>query len=203
LVYDQALAVAPSIDITAGYTCPPALSIRSYMVPASNQGATSDCAGFAVGGYIEPLNWRHTHIAKQFDGHAIANRSRLTNRIAPNDGMSIPQAFRAAQDLKMLSSRLKLHTVDRVEDIKFALHKYGVLVGGLRITKGWNSCDTTTGRMPDSNVFIGGHGIDLTGYNDYGLELLNSWDLTWGDQGFAWLSWKQARQQFLYACVME
>lgn len=40
-----------------------------------------------------------------------------------------------------------------------------------------------------SGSFLGRHAVAVLGYDSYGVKIQNSWGTSWGDGGFAWLSW--------------
>lgn len=68
-----------------------------------------------------------------------------------------------------------------------ALREVGILYGSARVHEGW--VRPRRGRIVQSTAYIGGHAFAIVGYDAKGLWIQNSWGETWGDGGFAHLSY--------------
>ena len=154
---DKFLAEGLSLSAPSAFTVPKYVDSRPYCLPSSNQGAFPHCSGYATAGYIEVMKWKQFHIAEQVDGDAIYAEAKKLDGSPSTDGTSLNAAVEGAQKLGLISSDLKLKTISSRRDMKFALHKYGVCIGGANITKGWNSTSTKNGYIGAEEPFIGGH----------------------------------------------
>lgn len=85
-----------------------------------------------------------------------------------------------------------------------------VLVG-MKVDKAFTELKpgaTYAGRGPlteHDEKTLGGHAMVIVGYDDRrrAFRLINSWDQTWGDGGFAWVSYEAAANQITDSFVMK
>jgi intein/homing endonuclease len=178
---------------------------------------THNCAGYSMAGYIEYHNWKTIHYPAQVDGDAIyAEAKKIDGNNSP--GTYLRSAIQAAINLKLINGTPKYvdypsinqsgmdRALKRIISIKFALHQYGVVLAGFRITDEWDWVDKKTGMIRDMGEKAkgkGGHAVLLCGYDMEGVYIQNSWGIFWGHYGFAVLSWKQYVQQIMQAMVVE
>lgn len=202
LVTDEvALAGIQRLAVPSNWTCPAYIDSRPYVLSASNQGQEPACAGFATAGWIEAHNWRTTSVAEQVDGHKIYGEAKTIDGSPKTDGTSLTAAVQAAKNLGLIAER-PLHLLRTFEEIKFALHRHGCVIAGFNITDGWNRTSTKSGYIGYGSQRLGGHAVLLCYYDKVSLGFQNSWDITWGVQGFGRMTWKQVQDQFLYAVAI-
>ena len=84
-----------------------------------------------------------------------------------------------------------------LENIKHAIHYRGCAIVGIILHEGWFSSDWFKKKIiPYKSKYapVGGHAICLVGYDDKKkvLWLKNSWGTTWGNKGYAGLTYKDA-----------
>ncbi|USL45884.1 C1 family peptidase [Priestia megaterium] len=108
--------------------------------------------------------------------------------IAHNPGSPKPGAEQNASHYKIKAyARL-----DSLEAMKKSLMVNGPCVAGVLVYKNWQTQEVaSTGKipMPGNSVLKGGHAICIVGYDD-NTELFkfkNSWDESWGDNGYGYL----------------
>lgn len=77
-----------------------------------------------------------------------------------------------------------------VLSIKRALVQHGVLIIGTPWFNSWFS-PAGDGSLPPADYVVGGHAIDVDGYDEHGLWLANSWGTAWGKNGRCRMSWYQ------------
>ena len=83
-------------------------------------------------------------------------------------------------------------TIDTVA-IKQCLAKGSPVVIGVLVMESFENCDTVIWRMPENDVYKGGHAMCVVGYNDTlaggCFRIMNSWGEDWGDNGFVWIGY--------------
>jgi len=194
----------PRMNLMApqNFSVPEYIDSRPYCLSASNQGSMPHCAGYATAGYIEVQEWKKTGIASQVDGDKIYRKAKEIDG-SLESGTSLTAAITGAEMLGYLGAGLRQRTITTKRDVQFALHKHGVCIAGFQITRGWNDTSAKTGFIGESNEAIGGHGVLICWYDKIGPGIQNSWDLSWGVNGFGRMTWKQFDDQFIYAVVLE
>jgi C1A family cysteine protease len=113
----------------------------------------------------------------------------------------------AAQDLELMAQV----DVDSIRDIskgelQQALHRYGVVLAGFRITDKWSAA-SADGWIAPGGTEIGGHAVVLCGYSQidtppwYAFQ--NSWGEGQGWRGFNRMTPEVFNQQFDYGLVWD
>jgi hypothetical protein len=205
------------ITVPTQFISPRRIDSRDMCLSSSNQCKTPHCAGYTMSGYIEYHNWKTYHYPAQVDGDIIykeAKRIDQNNR----DGTTLHSAAKAAINLNFIQGIPKhidypsvnqanlSYMEKRIISIKFALHQYGVVLSGFRITDEWDWVDKKTGMirdLGDKAKFRGGHAVLLCGYDHNGVYIQNSWGENWGHYGFAILGWDQYHRQIMQAMVID
>ena len=89
------------------------------------------------------------------------------------------------------SKRCKYEKCLGLENIKHAIHYRGCVVAGIIIHEGWYKSKKI---IPYKSKYdlVGGHAIAFVGYDDKKkvFWLKNSWGSTWGNKGFAGITYK-------------
>jgi len=186
------------------FIAPRKIDNRDMCIATSNQYHTPHCAGYATAGFIEFVNWKKYHFPKQVDGDAIYKEAKKTDP-NKNEGTSLFHAAKAASRLGFISGSNK-YINGSMNDVKFALHEFGMCIGGFAITDEWNSVDKKTGIIDEFGVkakSLGGHAVLITGYDGVGVYIQNSWGSNWGIHGFAILRWRSFHKQFFNGMVFE
>jgi len=199
------------------FISPYRIDSRDMCLSSSNQLQTPNCAGYSMAGYIEYHNWKTIHYPAQVDGDAIyAEAKKIDGNNSP--GTYLSSAIQGAINLKLINGTAKYVDypsinqsgmdigLKRMISIKFALHQYGVVLAGFRITDEWDWVDKKTGLIRDLGSKAkdkGGHAVLLCGYDMDGVYIQNSWGTEYGHYGFAVLSWKQYVKQIMQAMVVD
>lgn len=182
------------------FVAPRKIDFRDMCIETSNQGPHPFCGGYSVAGYIEVQNWKRLHYPQQVDGEAIYLEAKKFDGIS-GDGTSLQAAVQAAMNLKLITGKAEYVNKGR-ENIKFAIHEFGVCVGGFEITADWNNV-RDDGVVPyKDNRKLGGHAILICGFSPEGVYIQNSWSPTWGLYGFCLLSWQQVDEQFMHGMIV-
>lgn len=172
-------------------------------LPSNDQGQTSQCAAFATAGFIEVHNWKVKHYPEQVDAPSIYREAKHIDGY-PGEGTMLKDAIQAAINLKFASGR-GAYINNTINDVKFAIHQYGVCIAGFVITNEWNEVEKNTGFIRDLGggaVKRGGHAVLLCGYDENGIYIQNSWGEIWGISGFGTLRWRQFSDQLMQAMII-
>jgi len=183
------------------FRAPRKIDNRDMCLASSNQGQTPHCAGYSTAGYIEFQNWKTLHYPEQVDGDAIYFAAKKIDDYN-GDGTSLSSAMQGAINLGLIKGKKK-YVPPTQNDIKFALHEFGVCVAGFMITNEWNYVDSKgiIRNLGNKATDLGGHAVLLCGYDKKGVYIQNSWGEIWGLYGFALLSWEQVDKQLFSGMV--
>jgi hypothetical protein len=205
------------IKVPEQFISPLRIDSRDMCLSSSDQGDTPNCAGYSVAGYIEYHNWKTIHYPAQVNGDAIYFEAKKIDG-NNNAGTYLSSAIKAAINLKLINGSARYVdypsvnqfnmdvAIKRIVSIKFALHEYGVVLAGFRITDEWNWVDKKTGLIRNFGNKAkdnGGHAVLLCGYDRNGVYIQNSWGSSYGHYGFAILSWNQYVKQIMQAMVID
>lgn len=197
----------PVLSFSASkFVAPRTIYCMDYFLPAKDQGKKPWCAGYAASSFLENIVWRRDDVplnvdptwiyqwAKQHDGRPNEGGTSLT---AVLNALLAHNCFNQGQSpVKVLRT---------VEQVKYALHKYGACLLGLNITREWYGCNKNKtaiyGQSGYNPALIGGHAVVSGGYDKDGIYILNSWGGDWGSHGRALLTWDQLARQFIYGAV--
>jgi len=185
------------------FVAPPQINHKDECLTASNQGNKPHCAGYSTAGYVEFQNWKFKHYPEQVDGDAIYLDAKKHDGFSGN-GTYLRFALEGAINLNLIKGIPK--GINRTaQDIKFAIHQYGVVVAGFKITDEWNKVEKNTGRIAilTNPKSLGGHAVLICGYCSEGVYIQNSWSEMWGDRGFALLPWELFYRQIMDAMVID
>jgi len=199
------IPMGADIVLTADkFRAPRKIDSRDMLVKASNQGQTPHCVGYSTAGYCEYYHWKTEHYPKQLNGDAIYEIAKTLDR-SPHVAGTWPKfGVKAAINLGLIKGKGKYVPKSR-NDVKFALHQYGVCIAGFMITDEWNKVEKRHGMISDFGnraVQRGGHCVLICGYDDNGVFIQNSWGAEWGLHGFGLLKWKQFDRQFMNGMVI-
>jgi hypothetical protein len=187
-----------TFDIPPAWEYPAYIDGRPYLLPADDQGKSSKCAAYAVAGIEEALEWFKTGKKKTVDPDPIYARAKeLDDEAGEDNGTTLESIIKAARSLHYFED-VEVFDVHNDLDLRYALHRFPLVLVGLEITDGWNKVGDD-GHVPDGSRKLGGHAMVDSFYNSYGPGGINSWGTSWGDSGRWYISWKQFREQFMCA----
>lgn len=199
------------------FIAPRRIDSRDMCLSSSNQQQTPHCAGYSAAGYIEFRNWKTLHYPAQVDGDKIYEEAKKID-MNNHPGTTLLSAATASISLGLIKGKPQYvaypdiegssmdRKLKRITSIKFALHQYGVVLSGFRITDEWDWVDKKNGmirNLGDKASNRGGHAVLLCGYDEMGVYIQNSWGERWGVYGFACLSWDQYDKQIMQAMIID
>jgi len=185
------------------FSVPRYVDSRPYMLPSDNQGNFPACAGYAMAAWIEAHNWWNTNVAQQVDALALYRRAKELDG-GVGEGTTFQSIIQSAKDLRFVPEASKARFLRTASDVKFAMHKHRICLGGFDITTEWNEVDSETGFIANKRgSSLGGHAVLICWYDEVSVGFQNSWSMDWGDKGFGRMTWEQFEKQFLYGAVVE
>jgi C1A family cysteine protease len=94
-------------------------------------------------------------------------------------------------------------TDNTIETTKFLIHKYDFLQVGFRIDEGWYDVTNNNYFITPRGRGLGGHAVNLVGYDTDGVYVLNQWGTKWGANGYAIMKWDVYLQQLMYGAYVK
>lgn len=140
-------------------------------------------------------------------------QTKLALRVARNYGCVLENDLPMEGKLSMLqpavffsrAAKLRItsyHNLGRnLKTWKMWLALVGPILTRLGVDATWDNATNTNGHLKiyQPNTVRGGHAVALVGYTSKHFIVRNSWDVTWGDQGFAYASNAYAKKAFTEA----
>ena len=119
--------------------------------------------------------------------------------------------FEYTEEMKKDASNFKIEKnyvrVANEKELHSALYRYGAFHIGVKVYKNWYRQEN--GHIPTATWterinLLGGHAILLVGYNPVTKEykFKNSWDTSWGDKGYGYLTKKEMQSALMDGIVM-
>ena len=196
---------------------PRQVDLRDDVPYLLDQGTEGACTGFGLAAVINALIARHPdwedddsvspwmlyHLARRYDeweGEAYDGSSiRGAMKGWMRHGVCAWEHYEGDGELSAdaLADALKrpLGNYYRVrhlhlEHVHAALAEVGVVIASAQVHTGWDEVPKRgKPRIPFQAEATGGHAFAVVGYDDEGFWIQNSWGDTWGDGGFAHLSY--------------
>jgi len=160
-----------------------------YIAPSVlDQGQTEECTSFAwrqliaINGRLDtPDPNTFYSLEQQIDGI----------QPIPHDGSTVQAGAKVAQNLGYISSYVWDNTVAAI--LPFLAY-HGPVVFGTAWYEGMSNPDPTTYVMHATGALIGGHCYVITGFDLSRslLRMVQSWGLSFADNGYAWLPFDDA-----------
>jgi len=205
LIMDEVDFQLPMMVAPVEWPVPVRINCDDWMLPCSDQGDDPCCAGEAVNGYAEYVNWRKHLSMKQLPGKVTYDKAKEIDNF-PGPGTFLRFALKAAQLLGYIPEDWISQRVDDPQAARYAMHRHGYIVlCGLNVTEGWNHADKDTGAIDESlDEPIGGHAVLYTHYdNEANFDRgPNSWGEGWGDKGFWRMSHEAFQKQYVTGLII-
>lgn len=209
LIVPKNLDDMPALSFSASqFVAPKTIYCMDYFLPAKDQGKKPWCAGYSAAEFLENIVWRRDDVPQNVDPTWVYQWAKQHDGMPNQDGTSLVavlEALLAYQCFPVGKCVVKvLRTVDQV---KYALHKYGVCLLGLNISKEWYACNSKKtaiyGQKGFDKSLIGGHAVVAGGMDVNGIYILNSWGQEWASYGRVLLTWEELARQFIYGGIIE
>ena len=197
---DELLLASPK------FQAPESIDLREYCTPTEDQGSKPWCAAYAAANWAENILWRKTDYVQQIDPAWIYAHAKSIDGDPNGDGTTLTavlEALLARSVFDPVVCKPKVIRRSR-EALKYALHRFGAVLGGFNVTREWYRVGSTktyiSGR--DRLPFLGGHAVLVCGYDPFGVIIQNSWSADWGNYGFAKIMWEEFDRSFMYGSVL-
>lgn len=194
------------VRATVKYQAPDQIDFRPFCTPVEDQGDKPWCAAYACANWAESVLWQKTGEIRQIDPTWIYKGAKAIDGDPYGDGTTLNavlDVIRGKMKKEFPSDVCRVKFVDKDPDeVKYAVHRYGRILGGFDITDEWYAQNPKTAIRGDSRRSIGGHAVLICGYNKDGVFIQNSWGSDWGMGGFGLVTWKAFDDQYMYGTVL-
>lgn len=199
------LSELPILGATPQFSAPNQIDSRDLCTITEDQQKTSKCAAYTASQYAENIRWRLEGFPSTIDMNQIYDYAKSIDGFT-GEGTTLVAVAKALLNFKHLpgtEENIKIIN-NNINDIKYAIHKYGVVMTAFNITEEWFTLNQSNPVLyiDSPSRSVGGHAVLGCGYNNEGLFIQNSWGSKWGSYGFALIPWKKVEQQFLYGCTI-
>lgn len=188
------------------FVAPLRVNSMFYCTKTEDQGSKPWCAAYAAAQWAESIRWQIHNAPEDIDPTWIYQYAKSIDGDPYGDGTTLTAVLEALLAKKVFDPSVCAVKVlqPNIDDFKFALHKFGVVLGGFNITSEWYQLNPKKTYVcnPSNRQFQGGHAVLVCGYDENGLYFQNSWGTRWGDNGFGGISWECAKTQLLYGSVL-
>jgi hypothetical protein len=196
------LAAKHILKAPAGWDCPDRIDNSSYCTPLESQGDKPWCAAYMEAQLLSASWWREFHVRHDFPEDQLYAAAKRYDG-GSGDGTTLEAIMSAAQEkdwgVGLYAHLEPCEQVFEVEDVIFAIHKYGLVMVGLQITDGWNNLNKDGSIGPGTKP-IGGHALLVSGYSKSCNAIWgpNWWGKAWGKNGWWVMTLQQFEAQFGY-----
>ena len=189
---------------------PRELILSGYCTPVENQGSKPWCAAYSASSYAENILWRRRGYHKDIDPEPLYRHAKTIDGDPDGDGTYLECTLKALLAKGYFDKdRCRVKTISGsimgfgsgLNDVKYAIHKYGACLGGFNISSEWFSPrnGVVSGKVKDAQ---GGHAVVICGYDEGGVLVLNSWGRDYGHDGFVYLTNRAFDDSFMYGALL-
>ena len=201
------------IDLT-GTICPLRIDNRQLMSPTDNQTVTPHCAAYSAATLVESLLWKRSGKLKQLDSHQVYALAKQIDGEVQMDGTYLEAAMKAVLTLCKKDPEFSFldeakvglfyndQTDATIQAAKDLIHRYDFLQVGFNIDEGWYTCTQNNYVLRPHGRSLGGHAVNLCGYDEDGFYVMNQWSIDFGSKGFAIMPYDTFLKQFMYGTYL-
>lgn len=201
------------VDLT-GTICPLRINNKQLMAPTDNQTVTPHCGGYSAATVVESLYWKRTGKLKQLDSHQVYALAKQLDGEVNMEGTYLESAMSAVLQLCKKDPEFSFlddakvglfyndgtdRTILAAKDL---IHRYDFLQVGFSIDEGWYTCTNNNYVLKSHGRQLGGHAVNLCGYDEEGFYVLNQWSLDFGAKGYAIMPYDLFMKQFMYGAYL-
>lgn len=74
---------------------------------------------------------------------------------------------------------------------------------GFYIDQAWYYCDQDDYVLKSMGGMLGGHAVNLVGYDSSGAYIMNQWGRSWGSKGFGIIPWDLFLKELMYGAYIK
>lgn len=187
---------------------------RQFMSPTDNQKDSPHCAGYSAATLVESIYWKKTGKLKQLDAHQVYALAKQLDGQQYSEGTYLETSIDAIlklckndKDFEFLNTAkyntfFNDKTRKTIEQVKHLIHQYNFLQVGFNIDQGWFNCNNSNYILKPAGASLGGHAVNLCGYDSIGFFILNQWSTTFGAKGYAIIPYELFLKQFMYGAYI-
>lgn len=191
-----------------GIVNPLKIDNRQLMAPTDNQGNIPGCAGWSACTLAESLYWKHTGKIIQLDAAQVYAKAKTLDGMPNEEGTYLETSLQAAIQLCALDQNYRIgilnndKTKNTIEQTKFLVHKYDFLQAGFIIDEGWYSCTNQHYILKSYGQSLGGHAVNIAGYDELGFYVLNQWGRDFGAKGYCIMPYDIFLKELMYIAYL-
>lgn len=197
------------IDVT-GVINPLKIDNRQLMAPTDNQGSSPHCAAYSAATLVESIYWKKTGKLKQLDSHQVYALAKQLDGEVKTEGTYLEAACKAVLSLCAKDEELSFlkdasvgmfyndGSEKTIENVKQLIHMHDFLQVGFNIDEGWYDCTNRMYVLRSRGQSLGGHAVNLCGYDSDGFYVLNQWSSQFGAKGYAIMPYDLFLKEFMY-----
>ena len=197
----------PSLEVAkGGFVAPQTIDLRDYCIKTRDQGSNPWCAAYSATSFKSNILWRKADTPVSFDPYPVYSWAKQNDGSPDANGTTLNAALQALiEDGSFDKSLCKVKVLKTINQVKYAIHKFGCCLVGLDVTTEWNLCNKNKSTITGKGNYdkLGGHAVIACGYTRDGLIIQNSWGENWGEYGFALITWEELESEFLYGAVID
>jgi len=189
--------------------CPDELILDGYCTAVEDQGSKPYCAACSASNFAESVLWRKNGYRTEINPDPLYAHAKTIDGDPTGDGTYLECTLDALLQKGYFSRETcKVKTFggsmfgigSGLQDVKNAIHRYGVCIAGFNITGEW--FNPKGGIIRGGGESQGGHAVTLVGYDQDGVLILNSWGKSYAHDGFVYIVNRAFDAQFMYgACL--
>ena len=197
----------PTFSARKFFLAPSTIDLRDYCIRTRDQGKSPWCAAYAATSFASNVLWRKNDAPLAYDAEPIYKQAKTIDGSPHEDGTTLVAVLQALLNDKTFfdPTHCSVKVLRSIEQVKYAIHKFGCCLIGVMISREWYSCNknkSTISGKKDTEL-LGGHAVLACGYTRDGIIIQNSWDIDWGSYGFALITWKEFEREFSYGAVID
>jgi len=185
--------------------------ITGGLTKVEDQGNKPYCAAYAASTFGESVLWKRDGYPREIDPVPIYKHAKTIDGDPNGDGTLLECALDGLLQLGYFDRNVcKVKTIggawygyDQKEAIflaKMAVFRYGACVVGFNIDSSWYT--PKNGVVVGGGVSQGGHAVTLSGFDEGGLVIRNSWGSDYGHNGDIYIPNSVAEKQFIYGATL-
>lgn len=204
LLVPKNIETLPLLAPKTNFKAPKTIDLRDYCIHTGDQHNKPWCAACSAAGFAGNVHWRKTDVPTMYDWQPIYEYAKSIDGMPDVRGTTLNAALQYFLDKGEFDKSIcSIKTLRTIEQVKYAVHKFGCCLLGLMVTDEWYKCSKHKSTISGGGKQLGGHAVLCCGYNRDGVIIQNSWGEDWGSYGFALITWKEFEKEFQYGAVID
>lgn len=197
-----------------GIVNPLKLDNRQKMAPTDNQEDSPHCASYSALTVVESLYWKMTGKLLQLDAHQNYALAKQLDGDIDGEGTYLECALQAILNLTkdkegfefLKDAKIGLFYNDKsqnlIETVKYLVKKYDIVQVGFNIDDAWYNCTNQNYILRKGYRQLGGHAVNIVGWDNVGFYVLNQWGTNWGAKGYCVMPYQLFLDELMYGAYL-